>query len=202
MFPKVRFYDYTKVAGRMPMEGGKYPIENYDLTFSYSGTKKNLAEMDREFRVNKRRIAVTFATIGRSKSHFEGLIDIPRSPPVPGKKATAPEWPQTPEIGLPSKFMGLRVVDGDQSDFRPYDPPFNNETKKYDMEPVVVGLRWKVPRSQKISAADARLFIVPGYLVEDEATGKRSHFVVMELPRYTELFSGEKPPWKDVSLDE
>lgn len=204
MFPGVQFYDYTKVADRMPWDDKKkkYPISNYDLTFSYSGAKKNLAEMDREVRLNKRRVAVTFATIGRSKHQFAGREDIPRTPPLPGKKHTAPEWPQIPEVGLPSTFMGLIVIDGDQSDFRPYDPPFDEHTGEYGLDPVVVGLRWKIPNSQKISATTARLFIVPGYLVEDETTGKRTHFVVMELPRYTEMFGrGEVPPWKDISFD-
>ena len=199
MFPKIRFYDYTKVAGRMPMRGGQYPIENYDLTFSYSGTKKNLDEIDYEVGKNRRRIAVTFATIGKTKNILGGKVTVPRKPPEP--EGEPYEWSQMPYVGLPSKFMGLYVIDGDQSDFRPYDPPYDTETDGYDLPPVVVGLRWKVPSKQNVSATAARLFIVPGYLVNDKETGAKTTFVVMELPRYTEVFGkGEPPPWKDISL--
>lgn len=189
-FRDVRFYDYTKVAGRMPLRGGRYPVENYDLTFSYAGTKANLDAVDYEIRQNRRRVAVTFATIGTSRYVAPGQ-KIPTQPPRPGKKETAHRWPYVPEIGLPNEFMGLTVIDGDQSDFRPYDPA-----------PCIVGLRWKIPQSQHVTAAQARLFIVPGYLVKSEGAKRAKSFVVMEVPRYTAAFSGATPPWKDLDFSD
>lgn len=160
-FRDVHFYDYTKVAGRMPMRSGEYPIPNYDLTFSYSGSGPNLEALGYEIEQNKRRIAVTFATIGKSRHILKYKRLLPRQPPRPGKKETSPTWPQSasaaeergvPWVGLPDEFMGLPVIDGDQSDFRPYDPG-----------KCIVGLRWKIPNSQNTTASQVRLFIVPGY---------------------------------------
>lgn len=188
-FRSVRFYDYTKVAGRMPMRAGKYPVPNYDLTFSYAGTQGNLDALDYEVNQNRRRVAVTFATLGTSRYIAPGQ-KIPTQPPRPGTKETAHRWPYIPEIGLPSEFMGMTVIDGDQSDFRPYDPGA-----------CVVGLRWKIPQSQHVTAAKARLFIVPGYLVKGAGT-KKTTFVVMELPRYTAAFGAAPPPWKDMDLSD
>jgi hypothetical protein len=185
-FSKIRFYDYTKVPGRMNMVNGRYPIENYDLTFSYSGTKANLLALNTEIEKNKRRVAVTFATIGTSDYVAPGGELIPTEPPVPGPKGTEPFWPQTPEIGLPKMFMGLPVVDGDRNDFRPLDP-----------HPCVVGLRWKTPKKQRITAKEARIFIVPGYLVSE--TDPR--FVVMDLPRYKDVFESEnRLPWQNLDF--
>jgi hypothetical protein len=172
----------------MPLQAGEYPIANYDLTFSYAGTNTNLEAIEYEVRKNRRRVAVTFATIGTSRYVARGAL-IPTQPPRPGPKETAQRWPRIPQVGLPHDFMGLTVIDGDQSDFRPYDPGA-----------CVVGLRWKIPQSQEVTAAKARLFIVPGYLVKE---GTKDSFVVMELPRYTAAFgAGTSPPWKDIDLSD
>jgi hypothetical protein len=192
-FRKIRFYDYTKVSGRMAMINGRYPIENYDLTFSYSGSKPNLLALNSEIEKNKRRVAVTFAGIGVSKYVAPGGEAIPTELPKPGGKGTEHLWPQSPEIGLPKTFMGLPVVDGDRNDFRPLDP-----------HPCVVGLRWKTPKLQHVTAKKARVFIVPGYLVnergEEDERGKT--FVIMDLPRYKDVFGSEMKslPWKDLDF--
>lgn len=199
-FRDVHFYDYTKVAGRMPMRGGAYPIPNYDLTFSYSGSGPNLEALNYEIEQNKRRIAVTFATIGKSRHILKMSRLLPRKPPAPGGKESAPTWPQSAAaaqergvswVGLPEEFMGLPVIDGDQSDFRPYDPP-----------KCIVGLRWKIPSGQDVTASRARLFIVPGYLVREEGEAKPTRFVIMELPRYTKIFRGEARPWEDLDFSD
>lgn len=51
-FPDVSFYDYTKVPGRTTPD-------NYDLTFSYSGTPANIEHCEKELR-RPRRVAVVF----------------------------------------------------------------------------------------------------------------------------------------------
>lgn len=194
MFPHFRsmhFFDYTKVPKRMNMVGGKYPIPNYDLTFSYSGSDSNLRALDFEINHNKRRVAVTFCGIGKSRYIAPGGELIPTELPYPGPKGTETTWPRTPQIGLPKEFIGLPVVDGDRNDFRPLDR----------IRPCVVGLRWKTPGGQKMTAAKARLFIVPGYLVDE--TGQESAsgttFVVMDLPRYKDVFGrGVSPRWQGL----
>jgi hypothetical protein len=227
MFAKyqdVQFYDYTKLAGRVPWDGSKYAIPNYDLTFSYGGTALNNARLDHEYRENKRRIAVTFALVGESSWYDTSSgkkVSVPKTPPTPGEKETKRRWPASAEaatarrraggrawtkwVGLPEEFIGLKVIDGDQSDFRPYDPPFNVESKKYDLEPCVVGLRWKIPSGQRTSAATARLFIVPGHLMSDGKT-----FAIVDLPRYNQMFPPDAErkqpftelPWEKILIEE
>lgn len=53
LFPRLSFYDYTKVPARTSPHG------NYDLTFSFSGTKQNRRNVAFELR-RERRIAVVF----------------------------------------------------------------------------------------------------------------------------------------------
>lgn len=192
-FSGIRFYDYTKVTGRMNMVNGEYPIENYDLTFSYSGSGPNLAALEHEIGKNKRRVAVAFANIGTSRSIAVGSY-IPTEPPKPGKKGTEGSWPLVPQVGLPSKFMGLTVIDGDRNDFRPLDP-----------HPCIVGLRWKIPKKQQTTAAKARVFIVPGYMVNEQGDedDRGSSFVIMDLPRYKDVFGrNETPPWSGYDFRE
>jgi hypothetical protein len=129
----VQFYDYTKVPAR------KVP-ENYDLTFSFAGTKQNLDDMDFEVKQNRRRVAVVFAKV----------IERPREGAVVEVPAKTPKGKR----GLPKTFMGLPVIDGDVSDMR-----------SFDQAPSVVGLRWKIPANQGVSLVDADLFIVKGYMV-------------------------------------
>jgi len=191
-FHTVQFYDYTKVSRRMNMVGGKYPIPNYDLTFSYSGSATNLTDLEFEIKHNRRRVAIAFCGIGQSKYIAPGGEPIPTELPYPGPSETAHLWPRTPEVGLPKEFMGLPVVDGDRHDFRPLDP-----------RPCIVGLRWKTPKLQGVTAEKARLFIVPGYLVDEagreDERGK--HFVVMDLPRYKDVFGrGVSPRWQGLDF--
>ena len=74
------------------MRAGKYPVPNYDLTFSYAGTQGNLDALDYEVNQNRRRVAVTFATLGTSRYIAPGQ-KIPTQPPRPGTKETAHRWP-------------------------------------------------------------------------------------------------------------
>lgn len=85
-FANVRFYDYTKVPGRRPPQ-------NYDLTFSFSGTNAKAATAELE---RGKRVAVVFLLKG-------GLHERRRS-------------------ALPEEWCGFKVVDGDVSDLRPLDP--------------------------------------------------------------------------------
>jgi hypothetical protein len=81
LFTDVQFYDYTKIPGRQNLP------ENYDITFSYSGT----ASYQRIVKLaiaNGERMAVVF----RSRDD------------------------------IPAEFMGMKVVDGDDSDLRHLDP--------------------------------------------------------------------------------
>lgn len=54
IFPDVQFYDYTKVAARLPLVK-KYA--NYDLTFSYDGTNNDVCE---KFLADGGKVAVVF----------------------------------------------------------------------------------------------------------------------------------------------
>lgn len=103
---RLTFYDYTKVPGRRTPE-------NYDLTFSYSGV--NADYMKHEVQ-RGRRVAVVFL-------HPPGM-----------KWLKAKDRPEG--YGLPRRFAGLEVKDGDVTDVRPRDPA-----------PCIVALRWKSPKN-------------------------------------------------------
>jgi hypothetical protein len=107
--------------------------QNYDLTFSYAGTAASLKHVEHEILVNRRRIATVFVAFGE------------------GGKLRRPEKGRR---GLPETWMGLKVVDGDTHDLRPLDPP--NVLYEY---PVVVGLRYKAPKSG--DEPDTKAFLVP-----------------------------------------
>jgi len=135
--PRLQFYDYTKVPGRDPHKAG---VENYDLTFSYSGS--NWAHVKYEIEVMRRRVAVVF---------------------LPKRKYQAKEIRAQPMIGLPSRFQGLDVVEGDFSDVRPRDPP-----NRAHRDPAFVGLRWKIPRGAERRAMKTSAFVVPVHEVDGQ----------------------------------
>jgi len=74
--PHVQFYDYTKMSTRKP-------LDNYHLTFSYSGANKSYLKHVQKALDNKLNLAVVFS----DKNH-------------------------------PEKFLGLPVVNGDDTDLR------------------------------------------------------------------------------------
>ena len=86
-FPRVQFYDYTKIPNRRGIP------RDYDLTFSYSGAPLYAPYVQRAI-ANGERIAVVF----RNRAIVESMLANGES------------------------FMGLTVVDGDDSDIRHRDP--------------------------------------------------------------------------------
>lgn len=86
-FPRVQFYDYTKIPNRRDIP------RNYDLTFSYSGAPEYAPYVSRAIESGQR-IAVVF----RNRAIVESMLANGES------------------------FMGLPVVDGDDSDIRHRDP--------------------------------------------------------------------------------
>ena len=153
----VQFYDYTKVPGRTAPS-------NYDLTFSFAGTVHSADSMEHEINRQKRRVAVVFAKIGKRAVLVEGKkkkVEIPLKTPKGSQ-------------GIPSTIWDLPVIDGDDSDMRPFDP-----------NPSVVALRWKTPANQGVTLVEADAFIVKGTMVDGQ-------FVLAETPRFTLDYSGDK----------
>jgi hypothetical protein len=66
LFPELQFYDYTKTPNR------KSVPDNYDLTFSYSGTNTFAREVEQAFD-NGERVAVVFRNKADIPDHFAGL---------------------------------------------------------------------------------------------------------------------------------
>lgn len=135
-FPDTPFYDYSKVPGRDPSRHG---IDNYDLTFSYSGTNAEAVAKELGY---GRRIAVVFV------------------PPyaIPAKeRAEGQGLPAT--LNTTDFFNSTRgevvVRDGDVSDVRPYDDLW---ARAHGVDPaIIVGLRWKIPMGrQKKALAEAK----------------------------------------------
>lgn len=154
----VTFYDYTKVAGRVVPN-------NYDITFSFSGTNERLA---RDEIANGRRVAVVFMAVSKDG----------------GKR-----WePFRRGARLPRTFWGLPVVDGDVSDVRPLDPP-----RRGSKRPCIVGLRWKTPGGRSIDpTAPEFKFVVPAYHLRDRVStehqnpgdGELEYLVAPVTPRF------------------
>jgi hypothetical protein len=66
LFPELQFYDYTKTPNR------KSVPDNYDLTFSYSGTNTFAREVEQAFD-NGERVAVVFRNKADIPNYFAGL---------------------------------------------------------------------------------------------------------------------------------
>ena len=197
-FDQVQFYDYTKVPGRVTPP-------NYDLTFSFAGTERNVIDMESEIASLGRRVAVVFAAtkmkrlyevnykVGRSKARMRsgekkrmeriaemhgtevvkmGEVEVPKKPTFrrkkPGGKAAVSH-----DAKMPDTFIGLPVIDGDESDMRPYDPA-----------PSIVGLRWKTPANQGVTVEEADVFIV---LVDIIHTGGGYYGMISKTARFDDV---------------
>jgi hypothetical protein len=173
MFPSVQFYDYTKVPGRDPSKAG---ISNYDLTFSFSGSQANVDAMDREVRQLGRRVAVVFAARGLASHDYldkSGEVRVAKGTEIPTrvtgykKKAGRAEAFSARFV---EPFLGLPVVDGDESDLRPYDP-----------SPCIVGLRWKPPQTQAVAWSQTEVFVVEVTVVR---SGRHFDAIIAKTPRF------------------
>jgi hypothetical protein len=162
LFPRLQFYDYTKVPGRL---GPK----NYHLVFSFSGENENLCKQElEEF---NRDVAVVFIAHKAKGKHWEAWRKT--------KSGAAP-------IPVPDYFWGYPVVDGDISDVRPLDHKILAE--RGQSGPAIIALRWKSPSLKKsglkedpiekleedlkagIGAKDRRVtFVTPTYVVDGHA---------------------------------
>ena len=122
-FPELPYYDYTKVPGRAPRQAG---IDNYHLTFSYSGINHAAVATELE---RGRNVAVVFIPLERipadRRARGEGL---------PRKLDTT--------AFFKSSLGNVPVLDGDVSDVRPYDYQQSKDT-------AIVGLRWKIPKQRE-----------------------------------------------------
>jgi hypothetical protein len=195
-FRNVQFYDYTKVPGRVVPD-------NYDITFSYAGTKRNVDSMDHEIRDLGRRVAVVFAASGLKRLYEVsykvgqvrvtkrsdqkkkldalallhgtstrklGMTEVPKRVQYMRRKPEG-KRPVAFSAKLPSTFIGLPVIDGDESDMRPYDT-----------EPSVVGLRWKTPANQGTTLERAGVFVVLVDLVP--SGGGHYHAIMSKTARF------------------
>lgn len=177
-FGDTQFYDYTKVPGRDPEGMG---ISNYDITFSFSGTKANVDAMEHEVRQMRRRVAVVFAARGIAMRDYfgrSGELRVPKWEELPlrveGYRKKAREKRATAFAArFVEPFLGLPVIDGDESDLRPYDP-----------SPCIVGLRWKPPQSLAVSWSEAQVFVVEVQIVE---SGKNFDAIIAKTPRFDEI---------------
>jgi hypothetical protein len=204
MFPTVKFYDYTKVYGRDPL--GRHGIKNYDLTFSFSGTNKNL--VTRSLYEDNRRVAVVFLGYKTSKGRLvpfrkvAGETKAGKTIPYGFGIVSETDMFAPPELqGTPA---GMRkVITGDSHDARPLDPP-----NRIQREAVITGLIWKTPMGtpmDKRTEAQDSAFVTKTYFVPAKKTKgvKRADFegtfrlnpgeeiegflVVAETPRYEGL---------------
>jgi hypothetical protein len=126
LFPQIQFYDYTKVAGRHDLP------DNYDLTFSYSGTNEKLVHAEL---AGGRRVTAVFMW-PRHKRFPPGLE-------MWGHKVVEGDYVKGPE----DKKKGVYPWGGN-GDMRPMDP-----------SPCVIGLRFKRPAYVENEAVGS--FVIP-----------------------------------------
>jgi len=110
-FSDTQFYDYSKVPGRETPD-------NYDITFSFSGSNKDFCESELS---RGHRVAAVFLNREKEGRKFKHGMKDYSSP-------------------LPEEFLGHEVVNGDKCDARPLDP-----VNAISDVPVVVGLHYKIP---------------------------------------------------------
>lgn len=97
-----------------------------------------------------------------------------------GIRVAAVFWLQNKEDKLTDlTFMGQPVIDGDEHDFRPLDPPAS-----------VIGLKFKVPNNRRIPTKDERKFVMPTF--RDTETGALLVAGTPDQLGASEVFQGEK----------
>lgn len=136
-FSDLEFYDYSKVPGRKPPS-------NYDLSFSWSGINGNNCEY--EWKEGSGKVTIVF-------------FKTPGDDPWPTHNYWRGQFAKQKKIQagpFPDRFLGMKVIDGDMTDVRPYD--------RYSAEgvpkPWVIGLRYKPPAAQAFDPYRS-LFVVP-----------------------------------------
>lgn len=132
-FQNLSIYDYTKLAGRETASLGRLHSAmgadkmldgalRYDLTFSFSGENANLMEQELERGV---RLAIVFLRTLKSGSL------------KPNKDTGKVSYKAAESFGN-MRFLGKRIIDGDEHDLRPLDP-----------QGTIVGLRFKSLRGKQ-----------------------------------------------------
>ena len=200
---QIQFYDYTKIPNRKPPP-------NYDLTFSFSGTDRNVVAMDDEIIVHKRRVAIVFAAVGLRLLYRARWQEGQKWHEVVGTKEKALE--AAAEHGVEMEPMGrleipatpafYRRKAGKERKTRHYarlpeeflgleviDGDVS-DMRPYDPAPSIVGLRWKNPANQGVTLEQAKIFIVLVHLVPrsggyyDAIVSKTARFDDVDYAKY------------------
>jgi hypothetical protein len=136
VFPKVLFYDYTKVPHTMQSfmagkDGTGYFPKNYHLAWSLAETTANRKTAVKVLAGKYSTVTVPFDILG--KQQLKGKVKLSLQ-----QKLEARPLPETLGFRFPggSTYV-FDVIDADRHDLRPIDPPG-----------TVAGLRFKLPRSK------------------------------------------------------
>jgi hypothetical protein len=205
MFEDVQFYDYTKVPNRQPPP-------NYDLTFSFAGTEKNVAAMDEEIAVHGRRVAIVFAATGLKLLYRTRWKEGGRWQEVVGSRAKAIEAaeehgvemeplgrleiPKTPAFyrrkrGAGSKTKHYARLPEEFLGLEVIDGDVS-DMRPYDPAPSIIGLRWKNPANQGVTLEKAKVFIVLVQLVP--RAGGYQDAIVSKTARFDDVDYAEYAP--------
>jgi hypothetical protein len=164
-FENLSIYDYTKLAGRdteslgyLQASRGADPMLDgalrYDLTYSFSGVN---AEMMEHELARGMRLAIVFLRTLKSGSL------------KPSKKTGKVNF-KAAESFNNMRFLGQRIIDGDEHDLRPLDP-----------QGTVVGLRFKSLRGKTAGSRAEQIARAGEFVVGSKgglpkyAEGKRVH---------------------------
>jgi hypothetical protein len=203
-FKDVQFYDYTKVPARTPPR-------NYDLTFSFAGTDRNVEGMDFEIRDRGRRVAAVFAATKVKVAYQAQWIDEDGNPQSytgssykaqriarerGGTASPAGEfaYPKTPKFyrrkpGASQKTGHYARLPETFLGLPVIDGDVS-DMRPYDPAPSIVGLRWKNPANQNVTMEDAEVFVVEVDLVQgaggyyDAVVSKTARFDAVDYEKY------------------
>lgn len=129
VFPKVLFYDYTKVEPRMERYlKGPWP-SNYKLTWSLAETPRNRLMAIRCLDAKACSVSVPFDIVGA-----RGPDAVKRTPPLPQTLTIIDNSPGREPV--PHTYP---VINADEHDLRPVDPPGS-----------IAGLKFKIPRPKRL----------------------------------------------------
>lgn len=172
-FENLSVYDYTKLAGRETeflgrlhaSRGANAMLDNalrYDLTYSFSGVNAELMEVELQ---RGMRLAIVF---------LRGL----KSGSLKPSKKTGKVNFKAAESFADIRFLGKKVIDGDEHDLRPLDP-----------QGTVVGLRFKSLRGKQSGSRAEQIGKAEDFVVGARGTHsdlKNRRKLTSGLPAYTD----------------
>lgn len=218
--PYIQFYDYTKIAGRWkssvreelyPLSTVEYRLpENYNITFSYSGTIRSAKESEVCMEYGRQSASFVFYAMNLAsfdkksnnaikqlfpEAELSGvadkIIDALSAAKIPLPQGAMLEKfedirPQSLNSALPDYFVeynGYTVANGEITDARFLDKHIDGD------KPYAVGLCWTQPRKYSIKVGGKNTIITPLTAASDIVDLAESAAAAAETARASARFA-------------